>query len=112
MGIEAYLDSILLNFITNAIKYREEERQSFIEINATEKDAFVVITFEDNGLGIDLNENGKKLFKLNSTFHKKKDSRGIGLFITKNHIESMGGKIQVSSKVGVGTRFTVFLRKA
>ncbi|MGS2725169.1 PAS domain S-box protein [Psychroserpens sp. BH13MA-6] len=112
LGIEAYLDSIILNFLTNAIKYREEERQSYLQIDAFETDDDVVITFKDNGMGIDLEKHGDDLFKLNKTFHKKKDSRGVGLFITKNHIESMGGKIEVASRVNVGTCFTITLRRA
>ncbi|MBR9914720.1 MAG: PAS domain S-box protein [Algicola sp.] len=112
IGIEAYLDSMILNFLTNAIKYREEERQSYLQIDAVEEEDDVVINFKDNGLGIDLEKHGNKLFKLNKTFHKKKDSRGVGLFITKNHIESMGGKIEVASRVHVGTCFTITLRRA
>ena len=45
------------------------------------------------------------------TFHGNKDARGIGLFITKNQIESMGGTIEVESEVGVGTKFRVKLLK-
>ena len=61
----------------------------------------------DNGLGIDLDKYGKKLFGMYKTFHRNKDARGIGLFITKNQVESMGGKISVVSEVNVGTTFTV-----
>ncbi|WP_299228542.1 PAS domain S-box protein [uncultured Psychroserpens sp.] len=111
MAIEAYLDSIILNFLTNAIKYREEERQSYLKIDASVNKDDVLITFKDNGMGFDLEKNRNKLFKLNATFHKKKDSRGVGLFITKNHIESMGGKINVKSKINVGTCFYVHLKK-
>lgn len=45
------------------------------------------------------------------TFHRHKDSRGIGLFITKNQIESIGGSVEVESQEGVGTTFSVFLQK-
>jgi chemotaxis protein histidine kinase CheA len=45
------------------------------------------------------------------TFHEHKEARGIGLFITKNQIESMNGKIEVASEVGVGTTFTLYFEK-
>jgi chemotaxis protein histidine kinase CheA len=45
------------------------------------------------------------------TFHKHRDSRGIGLFITKNQIEAMGGSVQVSSEVGVGTTFKIYFNE-
>jgi signal transduction histidine kinase len=46
------------------------------------------------------------------TFHEHPDARGIGLFITKNQIEAMGGRIEVESIVGVGTTFSLFLQNA
>ncbi|NNE30986.1 MAG: PAS domain S-box protein [Winogradskyella sp.] len=111
-GIEAYLDSIVLNFLTNAIKYRAEERPLVVSIDSELKDKYVVLKIKDNGLGINLEAHGDRLFTLNGTFHKHKDSRGIGLFITKNHIESIGGKIEVDSAVGVGTCFSISFLKA
>lgn len=71
--------------------------------------ATVVITAEDNGLGIDLEMHGAKVFGLYKIFHKNTDSKGLGLFITKNQIEAMGGTITVSSQVDVGTTFVITL---
>ncbi|WP_226389759.1 PAS domain S-box protein [Penaeicola halotolerans] len=112
-AIPAYLDSIVLNFLTNGIKYRDPQKaQCSLKITAQEVGENVLITFEDNGLGIDLNRHGEKLFGMYKTFHKNTDAKGIGLFITKNQVESMGGKIEVSSQVGVGTTFSVYLKKS
>ncbi|SFN72581.1 PAS domain S-box protein [Salegentibacter flavus] len=108
-GIPAYLDSIVLNMITNAIKYKSEERLSYLKIFARVEQAVVTIFFEDNGLGIDLEKHGDKLFGMYKTFHKHDDSRGVGLFITKNQIGSMGGKIEVESEVNLGTTFKITL---
>ncbi|WP_179321285.1 sensor histidine kinase [Winogradskyella helgolandensis] len=107
-GIEAYIDSIILNFLTNSIKYKSDERQTTIELSSSLKDEFVVLKIKDNGLGIDLESNYNKLFTLNGTFHEHPDSRGVGLYMTKNHIESIGGKIEVESKVNEGTCFSVY----
>jgi len=41
------------------------------------------------------------------TFHGNRDAKGMGLFITKNQVESLGGKIEVESKPGTGTTFKV-----
>lgn len=112
MGIEAYLDSIILNFLTNAIKYKSKERLPIIELTSTVEAEYVVLNIRDNGLGIDLNAHYDKLFTLNGTFHEHHDSRGVGLYITKSHIESIGGKIKVESKVNEGTCFSVYFLKA
>ncbi|WP_047551082.1 sensor histidine kinase [Psychroserpens sp. Hel_I_66] len=111
LGIEAYLDSIILNFLTNSIKYRSPDRNAVIEISTAVKGIYVILKIKDNGLGIDLEKNKDKLFTLNGTLHKHHDSRGVGLYITKSHIESIGGKIEVESKVDEGTCFTIYLLK-
>ncbi|WP_084519486.1 PAS domain S-box protein [Christiangramia echinicola] len=110
-GIRAYMESILLNFTTNAIKYRAEERDSFVRFSIEEEKNFIRLIIEDNGLGIDLKKHRQKLFGMYKTFHNHKDSRGIGLFITKNQIEAMEGKIEVESTVNKGTKFIITLKK-
>ncbi len=111
--IPAYFDSIIMNFLTNGIKYSDPDKDSYVRIYADTKDnKFTVLIFEDNGLGIDLDKYGDKLFGMHNTFHKHDDSRGVGLYITKNQVESMGGHIAVDSKVGIGTNFKVHLPKS
>ncbi len=110
LAIPAYMDSILLNFFTNAIKYQSLERAPKIEVTAFEKDKHIVLSIKDNGLGIDLAAHGSKLFGLYKTFHKHQDARGLGLFITRNQIEAMGGRVEVKSEVNVGTTFFIYLR--
>lgn len=106
----AYLDSILLNLISNAIKYRHPERPPLIRISASYYDhGYIALSIADNGLGIDLQKHGHKLFGMYKTFHKNKNSRGIGLFITKNQVEALGGRIEVTSKPDNGSTFTLYL---
>lgn len=111
-AIPAYLDSIVLNFLTNAIKYKSEERVPVIELSSEVQDDFIVFKVKDNGLGIDLEKFGNKIFQMYKTFHYNEDAIGIGLFITKNHIESLGGKVEVKSAVDVGSEFLIYLKKA
>ncbi|MCA0132426.1 sensor histidine kinase [Winogradskyella alexanderae] len=111
-AVPAYLESIILNFLTNAIKYRSLERTPIVELSSYILDNYAVLTIKDNGLGIDMEKFGNKIFQMYRTFHNNEDSIGIGLFITKNHIESMGGKVEVKSKVGEGTEFFIYFQKA
>lgn len=105
--VPAYLDSILLNFLTNAIKYRSSDRKLVIELKAKTELNRVTLTVRDNGLGIDLQTNRDKIFGMYKTFHTNKDARGIGLFITKNQIEAMGGQVSIESELDKGTTFTI-----
>ncbi|SFZ93751.1 PAS domain S-box-containing protein [Flaviramulus basaltis] len=109
-AIPAYLDSILLNFLTNAIKYKKLNETPKIELHASIKNDYIVLKIQDHGLGIDLEKYGDKLFGMYKTFHKHEDSRGIGLFITKNQVEAIGGEIEVESEVNVGTTFNIYLK--
>ena len=106
--VPAYLDSILMNFLTNAVKYKHPERDPLIRLTARKNKNFLELAIEDNGLGIDLDKYGDKLFGMYKTFHSHKDARGIGLYITKNQIEAMNGKITASSEVGKGTIFKIY----
>ncbi|MGY4385824.1 PAS domain S-box-containing protein [Pedobacter sp. UYP24] len=105
----AYLESILLNLFTNAIKYKHPNRQPDITVKGFVESDRIILEIADNGLGIDLNVHGKKLFGMYKTFHEHPDSRGIGLFITKNQIEALGGTISIESEVNVGTTFKLSL---
>jgi PAS domain S-box-containing protein len=103
----AYMDSILLNLLTNAMKYRHPDRPPVIELTGTRKDGKIVFKVRDNGRGIDLRKHGNDLFGLYKTFHGNKDAEGRGLFMTKYQIESMGGQVEVESEENVGTTFGI-----
>ncbi len=105
-----YVDSIVLNLLTNAIKYKSDQRKATVVISLEQADDFIRFDVKDNGLGIDLERQGRKMFGMYKTFHKHPDARGIGLFLTKNQVEALGGRIEVASKVDEGTVFSVFLR--
>lgn len=108
--IPAYLESILLNFLTNGIRYKSKNSKSFVKFTTLVDNNHVILAIEDNGLGIDLNRHQSKLFGMYKTFHDNKDSRGLGLFITKNQIEAIGGKVEVASEPDVGTVFRVYFK--
>ena len=109
----AYLESIILNFLTNALKYRRKDILPHIELSCFyEKENSIVLQIKDNGLGIDLQRHGEDLFGMYKTFHRNIDSKGIGLFITKNQVEAMGGTIEVESDLGKGTTFKIHLTES
>lgn len=103
----AYLESVLLNFSTNAIKYAHPDRSPIIEFNFFIENGKKILTVTDNGLGIDLDKYGHLLFGMYKTFHNNENAQGIGLYITKIQIEAMKGEISIKSKVGVGTSFKI-----
>mgnify|MGYP003670859296 FL=1 len=107
-SVPSYLDNILTNFITNSVKYKDPSRKPLITLSAIKKNNYSILTIADNGLGIDLEKHGKKLFGMYKTFHEHKDAKGIGLYITKNQIDAMNGKVEVTSEVGKGTEFKIF----
>jgi PAS domain S-box-containing protein len=102
---KAYIESILLNLLTNAIKYRSENRKLKITITANQVDDQVELTFKDNGIGIDLERNRDKIFGLYQRFHNYPDSKGLGLYLVKSQVETMGGTISIESEVNKGTCF-------
>jgi signal transduction histidine kinase len=112
LGNEDYLESILLNFISNSIRYKSTSRNAFVKLKSYVKDNWLVISIEDNGLGIDLERYGRKLFGLFKQFHDHPESRGVGLFMAKNQIEALGGKIEVISEVDKGTTFKLYFLHA
>ncbi|WP_405412224.1 PAS domain S-box protein [Maribacter sp. Asnod1-A12] len=111
-AVPAYLESIFLNILTNALKYSSKKRTPIIEIKSKLTADNILITFTDNGQGIDLKKHGDKIFGMYKTFHKHKDAKGIGLFITKNQIESMNGTINIESKVNQGTTIFIELKQS
>ena len=107
----AYFESIILNVVTNALKYRNPDRPLKITMNITEEDGYKIVNFKDNGVGINMEKYGHELFGMYKTFHKNKDARGLGLYIIKAQIEAMQGKIEVESEVDTGTTFKLYFKK-
>lgn len=107
----AYLESVLLNFISNGIKYRHHERSPEIELVMGNDNGKQYLSIKDNGIGINLEKYGKKLFGLYKTFHGNSDARGVGLFITKNQVDAMGGSITVESELNKGTIFKIYFNE-
>jgi PAS domain S-box-containing protein len=105
-----YMESILLNLLTNAIKFKSDNRILQIAIESNLVNDNTVLTFSDNGIGIDLKRNHDKVFGLYQRFHDYPDSKGLGLYLVKSQVEAMGGTISIESTVNEGTTFTLTLK--
>lgn len=112
MAVSAYLESIFLNLCTNSIKYAVPNRKLHIEVTSTMTTDYIKVIFKDNGRGINMKKYGSQIFGMHKTFHKNKDANGVGLYITKNQIEAMGGSISLTSEVSIGTSFILEFKLA
>lgn len=104
-----YLSSIFHNLISNSLKYKSSEKRPKIKIKTKRKGKATILSVKDNGLGIDLERHGDKIFKIRKVFHNNPDAKGFGLFLTKTQVDAMGGKIWVKSKPGKGSVFYIEL---
>jgi signal transduction histidine kinase len=111
--VPVLFQSILQNLITNSIKYRSPERAPVIRISSHNEANYVLLRFQDNGIGIDTERNQRHLFKLFKRFNPKQaEGNGVGLYTIKSIVDASGGKIEVESEVGQGTLFKIYFSKA
>ncbi|MBS7253613.1 sensor histidine kinase [Flavobacterium branchiicola] len=106
----AYLESILLNLSTNALKYASSERVPMVRYHFYEENHKKILTVTDNGLGIDLEKYGEVLFDIFRTFHSAGRGSGLGLHMVKSQLDAMQAKLEVTSEVNVGTCFKIIFK--
>jgi len=104
--IEGYLQSIFHNLVSNSLKYRDGSRPLLVKVSTTRVGAEIILTFTDNGSGMNLEFIKERLFKPFSRFSNNIEGKGIGLYLIKGMVENNGGKVEVESKPGHGTTFT------
>ncbi len=104
-GIPAYIESILYNLVSNAIKYRSPDRTPAINVSAKLEGDHLKLEVSDNGIGLDLSTSRDKVFNLYQRFHDHVEGKGIGLFLVKTQVEALNGTITIKSEVNVGTTF-------
>jgi PAS domain S-box-containing protein len=104
---KSYLESILLNLLTNSLKYRSPNHPLKISITSEEVNEKIIIIFKDNGIGIDLERNKDKIFGLYQRFHSHREGKGLGLYLVKSQVEAMDGTINIESEIDKGTTITI-----
>jgi|GEM_PF-6451913 len=111
-AVRSYVQSILFNLLSNALKYRSPDRILRVRVQTRREDGYVLLSVTDNGMGIDLERHGPKLFGLYRRFHTHVEGKGLGLHLIKTQIESLGGKVTVESKAREGTTFNIYFKAA
>jgi light-regulated signal transduction histidine kinase (bacteriophytochrome) len=98
--------SLMLNLISNAIKFTEKNVKPCIEIKGEKKERSVVYSVKDNGIGINP-EDFERIFVIFHRLHAREiySGTGIGLSICKRIVESHGGRIWIESESGKGATF-------
>jgi signal transduction histidine kinase len=110
-SLPPYMESIFYNLLSNSIKYRHPARTPVIYVRSNAVDGYHLITFEDNGLGIDVEKHKENLFNLYKRFHFHTEGKGMGLYLVKTQLTALGGRIEVNSRVNEGTRFSIYLKQ-
>ena len=108
---EKNLRSIIYNLLSNALKYRHPDRAPVVHLRSHLEGRYAVLSVQDNGLGLNLDQDGSKLFALFQRLHDHVEGSGIGLYMVKKIVENAGGRIEVSSQQGVGSTFSVYFRQ-
>lgn len=108
--VRSYLESILQNLLANAIKYRHPDRPLEIQLSTRRVEDGILLTIRDNGLGMNLDQVGSRLFQLYKRFHPHIEGQGLGLYLVKTQVEALGGQIAVESTEGDGCCFAIHLR--
>ncbi len=106
------LNGILFQLISNAIKFRSDKRIPKIDIKFNGTKEYHSIKVWDNGIGIDLQRFGNKLFYPYQKFHEQATTgKGLGLYLVKLQTESLGGSVRVTSEPEKFTEVEVRLNK-
>ena len=109
IGDPTRLRQVLINLLTNAVKFTE---QGSVELRVAVDEGDLVCSIRDSGIGMDqaaLDRLFKPFAQADETVTRKYGGTGLGLLISKELVEAMGGRIDVESAIGVGTCFWIRL---
>jgi PAS domain S-box-containing protein len=108
--LKSYLRNIVLNLVSNAIKYKKLNQPPQIFVESYKKSTYVCISVKDKGLGVDMDKYGNQIFTLYKRFHYHTEGKGMGMYLIKSQVDALDGKIRIESKVNEGTTVEIFLK--
>lgn len=111
LGVERYLEQVLINLLANAIKFNRPGGRVRMETGRTDADQ-IFICVSDDGVGIpseDLSRIFERFYRVDRARSREVGGTGLGLSIVKHAVEHMGGAVTVESRLGKGSTFTVLL---
>lgn len=109
LAIRYYVENIVYQLISNAIKYKDIDKPLIIELTTTEVDSNeICLSVKDNGLGV---PNLDKLFQLHQRQHLHVEGTGLGLYLVSTQMKSMGGRVDAISTRGKGAEFLVYFKR-
>jgi len=103
------ITQILVNILDNAVKFTPEDGSVFIE--AEQKDNYAVLTITDTGIGIpkeEIRRLGERFYRVDRSRSRDLGGTGLGLSIVKHLMIAQGGKIEIESQLGRGTKVSLF----
>nr|WP_294950021.1 PAS domain-containing sensor histidine kinase [uncultured Mucilaginibacter sp.] len=106
-SLKSFIHSIFYNLILNSVKYRKPAVAPIIKISTGATNGRIVIKYCDNGRGIDTSKHGNEIFGLYKRFDTSVEGKGMGLFMVKAQVESLGGSIGINSALNQGTEFVL-----
>ncbi|HOX95770.1 MAG TPA: ATP-binding protein [Candidatus Woesebacteria bacterium] len=101
---------VITNLISNAVKYNRVG--GWVKITLNQEKKWIQMIIEDNGVGIPKKDAAsifRKFFRASNAVQSETEGSGLGLYVVKKFVEGWGGKIELSSKEGKGSKFTIYL---
>ncbi len=105
--IQNYVEAILTQLLTNALKFRKKEGEPRVTVYASVQSDWLELKVSDRGMGMDTGVSGKQIFHLYKTFHSGISGKGLGLYLSKIMTDEMRGEISFDSEEGIGSTVRV-----
>lgn len=108
---QGFFENIFCSLIKNGLKNEKDGRKPEIKAYSIEENSETLVIIEDNGAGIEMEDRDEFVYYTYGTGEFKSRNQSIDLFIIKNQVEALGGKLEINSKPGYGTKFIIHIKK-
>lgn len=108
-SVPGYIDNILYNLISNCISHRAPDRLPRIDLSFYPVSGYCQIVIKDNGKGFNMDQHAGKIFEPFQRFDLEHHGKGLGLFLIKSQVTSLGGTVAINSQVNIGTQVEVLI---